>query len=104
MAKEEIGKLVTCNRCGTKIFLRFIGETNLDGGFTKINNFEPLPPEWLWITDYGLLCDNCAGQLRDKVHDFLGDDATSKWKHPLNATTFANYYVQTIIKENENET
>lgn len=40
------GQLVTCDRCGTEIFVKHIGDGELDGGFTRWNNFESLPNGW----------------------------------------------------------
>ena len=104
MSKEQIGKIVTCDRCGNKIFLRFTGETVLDGGLTKIDNFERLPPEWHWMSEYGYLCDSCMYEFRNHIHNFLGDDVAPAWKHPIESTPLTGTYVQMIEKENENET
>lgn len=104
MSKEQIGKIITCDRCGKKIFLRFTGETVLDGGFTKIDNFEQLPPDWLYMTEYGTLCDGCAYDFRNNIYNFLGDKVAPRWKHPEPPTRLTSFYIQMIDKENENET
>lgn len=43
---EVNGQLVTCDRCGTQIFRKVIGEGELDGGYTRWNKFEPCPEGW----------------------------------------------------------
>lgn len=34
------GKLLTCDVCGKSIFLRFVGEKQADGGYTKWREYE----------------------------------------------------------------
>lgn len=45
MAKIN-GQLVTCDRCGVQVFRRCTGEGETDGGYTRWNDFEPLPAGW----------------------------------------------------------
>ena len=40
------GQLTTCERCGVQIFRKATGEGEMDGGFTRWNNFEPYPEGW----------------------------------------------------------
>ena len=40
------GQIVTCDRCGEKVFRACTGEGEADGGFTRWNIFEPLPDGW----------------------------------------------------------
>ena len=40
---EITGKLLICDRCGITTFLEYKGKTDLDGGFTRIHNFEDKP-------------------------------------------------------------
>ena len=48
MAKIN-GQTVICDRCNTQIFIKCIGEGETDGGFTRWNNFEPLPEGWTLV-------------------------------------------------------
>ena len=43
---EINGRCTVCDRCGTKIFRKCIGEGEADGGWTRWNEFEPLPEGW----------------------------------------------------------
>lgn len=45
MAKVN-GQIVSCDRCGTQIFRKCIGEGETDGGFTRWNKFEEMPDGW----------------------------------------------------------
>lgn len=40
------GQLSTCERCGAQVFRKCTGEGEMDGGFTRWNNFEPYPEGW----------------------------------------------------------
>ena len=62
---ELTGKLLICDRCGITTFLEYTGKVDLDGGFTKVHNFENKPEGWIYQTiPYksmpGVqLCDKC---------------------------------------------
>ena len=59
------GQRVTCDRCGETCFVKTTGDGELDGGFTRWNKFEPLPPGWATkvIAGKGMdLCHNCAAE------------------------------------------
>ena len=45
MAKVN-GQIVSCDRCGANVFRKCTGEGEMDGGFTRWNEFEPLPNGW----------------------------------------------------------
>lgn len=40
------GMLVTCKRCGKTVFLKLIGKTDFDGGYSSADKFEATPPGW----------------------------------------------------------
>ena len=40
------GRYTICDRCGAKVFRRCTGEGEADGGYTRWNDFEPLPDGW----------------------------------------------------------
>lgn len=56
---EIKGLLRTCDRCGTQIFLKCVGEGEADGGFTRWNKFEDAPTEWKFVNDVGTVCPKC---------------------------------------------
>lgn len=43
---ERIGKMLTCDRCGSFIFLNYTGKQEFDGGFTQVETFEDPPKGW----------------------------------------------------------
>lgn len=65
---EKIGKLIVCDCCHKEIFLEKIQGTalELDGGYTRIENFRAKPEEWCHSFDLKMdLCPNCSKQLKD---------------------------------------
>ena len=44
---EQIGKLLSCDRCGETIFLKWKGTRELDGGYSKVLDFEMPPKGWV---------------------------------------------------------
>ena len=63
MAKVN-GQMVTCDRCGASIFLKCTGEGERDGGFTRWNEFDTLPPGWEIVeipgNKYIQTCPSCT--------------------------------------------
>lgn len=43
---EQIGKLLSCDRCGETVFLKWEGMSEFDGGYSKIQHFEKTPEGW----------------------------------------------------------
>lgn len=45
---ERIGKMLTCDRCGSFVFLNYTAKQEVDGGFTSLKNvdFEDPPKGW----------------------------------------------------------
>lgn len=68
---EVNGKLVSCDRCETKIFLKCTGEGERDGGFTRWNTFEPFPEGWEWHSEVGRLCPACNEKYKALVNTFM---------------------------------
>ena len=73
---EKIGKILTCDRCGREVFLRFTKTERLDGGFTNIDHFEKAPEGWKlresYEKNYFMLCPDCNGEL-DQIHkNYMG--------------------------------
>lgn len=60
---EVRGKIITCERCGAKIFVKTIGDGESDGGFTRWNKFEE-SPGWGHDCRVGIdLCPECRKEL-----------------------------------------
>lgn len=67
---EEKGMLKTCDRCGKTIFLKCTGEGEMDGGFTRWNEFEPAPQGWDYVRDVGTLCPDCMCDYNFMIDNF----------------------------------
>jgi hypothetical protein len=79
---ERVGKLVKCDRCGKETFLQYKGTDKLDGGFTRVDNFEALPNFWAenikcfpagdgHTLKTGCLCDECYQMLYETMQEFM---------------------------------
>jgi hypothetical protein len=69
---EVNGQLVTCDRCGATVFRRCVGAGEADGGFTRWDKFEPLPPGWELVavpngegTAHLRVCPSCSALWRE---------------------------------------
>lgn len=67
---EIIGRLTICDRCGEKVFSKYTGEGELDGGYTRWNKFEDLPDGWDFHSETGRLCPKCNGEYIDLIKKF----------------------------------
>ena len=69
------GKLTTCDRCGDTTFVKLKGVNYCDGGYTKVDEFEPEPESWLYtsILFYQYLCPKCKEELRLMLIEFYKD-------------------------------
>jgi hypothetical protein len=87
---EVNGKLVTCDRCRKQIFLKTIGDEEMDGGYTRWNKFEDFPEGWNMVgipasvtmkkSRYVRVCPGCnetwnniAEKFIQKAEEFLGE-------------------------------
>lgn len=43
---EKIYMVTKCKRCGETAFRKYLSTKALDGGFTKVEEFEKLPDGW----------------------------------------------------------
>lgn len=68
---EQVGKLVSCDRCGKQIFLECVGEGERDGGFTRWNKFEAFPEGWDWHSETGQLCPECNNEYKALFNTFM---------------------------------
>lgn len=101
---EAKGKLVTCDRCGKTTFRKYIGQGDADGGYTKWDKFEPLPETWLWTTEVGILCDECAGIFRSFIRLLMGDSSVAPvWQLKPSDEKYTNLVRIVNPKEVHNE-
>lgn len=85
---ERIGKMLTCDRCGSFVFLNYTGKQEFDGGFTQVETFEDPPKGW----DYGnaplgidalsahdaMLCPDCRKEYIRIIKNFYDKDTVAK--------------------------
>lgn len=74
------GKMVTCCRCENWVFLEFIGKEHGDGGYTTWDKFEELPEGWLYASQFGDLCPECAREFKTWVNEFFNGKVAPSWK------------------------
>lgn len=78
---EIKGKLVTCDRCGTTLFLKHVSHVDMDGGLSRgYEKYEDLPDEWLFETEFGHLCPVCTYDFRYFISGFMNGKVPQKWK------------------------
>lgn len=63
------GKMLTCDRCGAWTFLKCTGEGELDGGYTRWNEFEDAPG-WDWTKQIGDVCPKCRQDYDDMLEKY----------------------------------
>lgn len=72
---EQIGKMLTCDRCGASVFLKYTGSKEFDGGFTTAAFFEDVPVGWesesIAGRKWALLCPKCHEQLKTVTDNFF---------------------------------
>lgn len=61
------GCMRTCDRCGKQVFLKCVGEGEMDGGFTRWNKFEEATG---WSVEEGDLCPDCTKQYKAMITEF----------------------------------
>ena len=66
------GRKFICDRCNKEIFCKLKGEKTSDGGFTRWDEFEPLPDGWGVKPLIGLLCCNCNKEHDRVIAEFMG--------------------------------
>lgn len=77
---EVKGKMITCKRDNNWVFLKYLGEGDLDGGYTKHDKYEELPDDWLYETEFGYLCPKCTREFKMLMTNFFNGDVVPKWK------------------------
>ncbi len=71
---EQKGLLKTCDRCGSQVFLKYLDTDELDGGYTKLDKFEPAPDGWNCCyvgTRFKTLCPTCAERWQEISTAFI---------------------------------
>ena len=68
---EWKGKIVTCDRCFRECRCKFVGEDELDGGFTRVERFEEIPETWKYRYEIGWLCPECNTAYEILIKNFM---------------------------------
>lgn len=71
------GQLRTCDRCGSYVFLKCIGEGETDGGYTRWSKFEEAEG-WSKERDIGDLCPSCTAELEAMKAEF--EQKKKRWQ------------------------
>ena len=74
------GIMSSCCRCDTIIFRKYIGKGDADGGYTTWDKYEDVPDDWLYGTEFGYLCPECAHKFKEFVANFFGPEVAPKWQ------------------------
>lgn len=68
------GRITICDRCGEQVFSKSIGKGEMDGGYTRWNEFEPLPDGWKKHLDVGQLCPKCNEEYARLIEQFMNKE------------------------------
>lgn len=63
------GRLLICDRCGKEQFFKHINDGEMDGGFTRWNNFES-SDGWSHEYEIGDLCPECTEEFEILKEEF----------------------------------
>jgi len=64
--------VMTCPRCGKQVIRIKTGETDMDGGFSKVNEYEPVPSDWKILKEYDqFFCPFCCNEYDNRLKGFL---------------------------------
>jgi hypothetical protein len=63
--------------CGKTVFLKFVGEREADGGYTKWREYEDIPDGWMMNVHVGDIwlknvCPECGELLRKSLAEAIG--------------------------------
>lgn len=68
MSRQK-GELRTCDRCGKQVFCKYLKSGELDGGYTRWDEFEKAEG---WSVNDGDLCSECTEEFAKLKADFWG--------------------------------
>ena len=75
----ELGQMITCTKCKTNLFLKYLGKQDMYGGWESYNKFEAVPKDWLYGNEFGYLCPKCSREFKLLVSEFFGNEVAPKW-------------------------
>lgn len=65
------GQLLTCDRCGAQKFVKALDPKSLDGGFTRVEQFEAADGWDVASGLYKLLCPKCNSEWNGIMSSFM---------------------------------
>ena len=66
------GLLKVCGRCECKVFLKYLGKGETDGGYTTWDSFESAPEGWRYWHDLNItLCPACSQEYEERLQKFM---------------------------------
>ena len=68
---EWKGAITICDRCGAECRRQLLATEGMDGGFTKIDKFQPAAAGWRYRHDVGDLCPACDMEYRKMIDKFM---------------------------------
>lgn len=68
---DSIYKATACQRCGECLFSEYNGTKEFDGGYTRVNEFEPVPDGWQRHDTTGYLCPSCEALYQSRLQAFM---------------------------------
>lgn len=75
---EVKGIIVTCDRCPETTIRKYLGEGELDGGYTKLDKYEPMPEGWTshyWLNlvknGTVIFCPKCTEKMKTILNAFI---------------------------------
>ena len=77
---EVMGKMITCHKCKSGLFLEYLGKQDLYGGYDSYSKFEEVPKGWWTTVGLGYLCPKCAPEFLSVVREFFGDNIAPAWR------------------------
>lgn len=98
MPTGKKGMLIQCARCGKTHFLERLKDGVTDGGYTKYEQYQPEPKDWLFDGHFGYLCSDCAAKFRTLITRFFGGSSklNKAWRDPDWAENYANHTVDEL--------
>lgn len=70
---EVEGKLLVCDVCGKTVFLKYVGDGERDGGFTRWRKYEDKPEGWGVWYGLGTLCPSCNERIKIAVRGTVSE-------------------------------
>lgn len=68
---DAIYKAKICKRCGKISLRKYLSTDSLDGGYTRIDKFEPYEKPWEYSSLTGTLCSECYIAYEQNVKNFM---------------------------------